>query len=118
MGVMSEAFRFWLSQELDRRDWSHRELARQMETSQSYVSRVIKGENPPSVNFCHRVAKVLDESPEKLLRLAGIIPPAAPVQPSDDSTLQEVVELARSLPPDDRQQLLDYVRFLYQRRKG
>lgn len=77
------------------------------------MSRVVTGDMPPSADFCIKVAQALGESPEKLLRLAGILPSA-----SEDDTLQELIELARSLPPEDRQQLLDYVRFLYQRRKG
>jgi transcriptional regulator with XRE-family HTH domain len=108
---MSEALRFWLSEELNRRGWSHRELARQIETSQSFVSRIIKGENPPSVNFCYRIAQALEVSPETVLRLAGILPPASPGQPSDDSTLQELVELARTLTPENRQDVLEYVKF-------
>jgi transcriptional regulator with XRE-family HTH domain len=115
---MSEAFRFWLTQELDRRGWSHRELARQMETSQSFVSRIIKGENPAGINFCHRVAKVLDVPPEKLLRLAGILPGEPAVNESELGPVsREIMELIQGLPPEDRQQILDYVRFVYQQRR-
>jgi hypothetical protein len=49
------------------------------------------------------------------MRLAGILPPQ---ESSDDSTISELIELARNLPPDERQQALDYIRFLYQKRRG
>lgn len=114
---MSEALKFWLVQALDRRGWSHRELARQSGISQTQISAVIAGERKANADFCIKAALALDESPDYALRLAGILPPAAPAESSDDSILQELVELARNLPPEDRQQILDYVRFIYQKRK-
>lgn len=108
---MSEGLRQWLTEELERRKWSHRELARQTGFSQSFVSKTLAGERNPSVDFCIKIAQTLDETPEKILRLAGILP-AAPA--ADDSTLQELIELARNLPPEDRQELLKYARFRYQ----
>lgn len=109
---MSEELRAWLAQELNRRKWSQRELARQAEVSQTFISQVLSGDAPPSVNFCHKIAQALNTPPETVLRLAGILP--APT--SEDSTLQELIDLARSLPPAERQQALDFIRFLL--RKG
>lgn len=111
---MSEALRVWLAQELNRRQWSHRELARQTDFSQAYVSRILSGEQNPSVNFCHKIAAALDIAPESVLRLAGILPPIEPASTADSSILQELIELARNLPPQQQKQLLDYTRFLYQ----
>lgn len=111
---MSEAFRLWLLQELDRRGWSHRELARQTGFSQSLVSKTLSGERMASANFCTKVAEVLGESPEMVLRLAGILPPAPPSVPSDSLTLQKIVELARLLSPDQCEEALRYIRYLYQ----
>lgn len=110
---MSDALRAWLSEELERRKWSQGNLSRQAGLSRPFVSRVLSGDLGPSVNFCHKVAAALGESPEKVLRLAGILATA-----SEDDTLQELMELARALPPEDRTELLDYARFRYQKRKG
>ena len=68
---------------------------------------------PVSADFCIKVAQTLDVQPEMVLRLGGILPPTSPASPSDDKTLQELVELARNLEPEDKQQVLDYIRFLY-----
>lgn len=110
---MSEALRLWLSQELDRRGWSHRELARQTGFSQSFVSKTLSGERSISVKFCTKAAEALGESPDTLLRLAGILPPSSPASPSDNPLLQEIVELARNLPPKQLKELLRYTRYLY-----
>ena len=112
--AMSESLRLWLSQELNQRKWSHNELARQTGFSQAFVSNVLNGERKPSANFCNKVAKALDVAPEMVLRLAGILPPTEPASPTDDATLRELIELSRNLPPDKRQEVLRFVRFLYQ----
>lgn len=112
---MSDELRAWLSQEIEQRHWSHRELARQSGLSNSLVSKTLSGKMNVSITFCYKVAHALGESPEKLLRLAGILPPSPA---SEDDTLQELIELARSLPPEDQKEILEYVRFRYQRRKG
>lgn len=112
---MSDVLRAWISQEIERRDWSHRALARQSGLSNSLVSKTLSGKLPPSADFCIKVAQALGEAPEKVLRLAGILP-TSPA--SDDSTLQELTDLARNLAPEDQKEILEYVRFRYQRRKG
>jgi transcriptional regulator with XRE-family HTH domain len=111
---MSDELRAWLAQELERRKWSQRELARQADISRAFVNRVLSGDISPSVNFCYKIAQALGEAPEKVLRLAGILPS----NQTEDNTLQELIELARNLPPEDRTELLKYARFRYQQRKG
>lgn len=105
---MSEALRAWLSEELERRKWSQGDLSRQAGLSRPFISRVISGDLSPSVNFCHKIAAALGEAPEKVLRLAGILPTS---MGGDDSIVQEITEIARSLPPEDQQEILDFARF-------
>lgn len=112
---MNDELKVWLTQELDRRKWSQRELARQADISQAFVNRVLSGDASPSVNFCNKVAQALGEAPEKVLRLAGILP-TSPA--SQNNILQELIELANSLPVADQEELLKYARFRYQQRKG
>jgi transcriptional regulator with XRE-family HTH domain len=104
---MSEAFRTWLSEELNRLSWSHRELARRTGLSQSIVSKTLSGERKPSADLCIKAANATGHAPETVLRLAGILP-----ESSDDSTLTEAMDTLKSLPPDRRKQALDYLRYL------
>jgi len=67
---------------------------------------------PPSADFCIKIAFALDTPPETVLKLAGILPPGPPASPTDSATLQTLVELARTLPPEQQEQLLAYCRFL------
>ena len=104
----------WLVNELGRRRWSHSELGRRAGLSQVQVSGVIAGQRSPGCDFCIKVAQALGESPVLVLVMAGILPPQ---ETNDDSAISELIELARNLPPDERQQALDYIRFLYQKRR-
>ena len=100
----------WVKTQLQKRHWSIRELARQSGISQPLISQVLSGKKAPSVNFCYRIAKALDELPETLMRLANILPSLP--EGSDDSATIELTEIARTLPEDKRKQLLDFARFL------
>jgi transcriptional regulator with XRE-family HTH domain len=100
----------WLADELTRRGWSHNELARRAGVSQPNVSAIVKGQNP-GCDFCIKIAAALGESPEKVLRLAGILPPAS----EDDPTLAELHDLVSNLPLAKRKEALQYLRFLYRR---
>jgi transcriptional regulator with XRE-family HTH domain len=101
----------WLTQELQQRGWSHRELARRIKVSQPSISRVLAGERNATADFCVKVAQALGESPEKLLRLAEILPP---LPFSDDPAIEEITELVKNMSPQNRQDVLKYVRFRYQ----
>ena len=115
---MSEKLRAWLQQETNRRGWSYRELARQAGVSQSNMSRVVTGDMPPSADFCIRIATAFDEPPVKLLKLAGILPDEPALTESEFGPVsREILQLVQNLPLEQRQQVLDYVRFLSQQRK-
>lgn len=109
---MSDDLRNWLTLELDRRRLSIRELARQADISHALVSKVLAGKMPPSADFCLKVARALGESPDWLLRLAGLLPPAANV-PDDDPLVRELLEIVRRLSPEDRREILQFARFRY-----
>lgn len=108
---MSDEFKAWLSSELKQRGWSYRELARRMELEQSRLSRVLSGRRKATVDFYKKVADVLGEAPEKVLRLAGIL------SSEDDPVFKEAVDMLRNLTPQQRQEALRYIRYLYQSRQ-
>ncbi len=110
----------WLANELKNRGWSHRELARRSNLSQTAISTVLSGQRQPGWEFCAAIARALGEAPEKVFRRAGLLP-ALPA-PEDDATLRELVEYTRQLSREERTQVLQYAQWRYQqeqqRRKG
>jgi transcriptional regulator with XRE-family HTH domain len=105
---MDDQFIVWLARELKEKRLSQRELARQSAISQTLISQTLSGDVKPSADFCIKVAGTLGEPPEKLLRLAGILPPG-----TDDPSLQELLEVARNLSSENQQDLLNYAKFRF-----
>lgn len=109
---MGDELRTWVGREIKRLGWSYRELARQAGISHTLISRTLSGDMPASADFCIKVAQALGESPEKVLRLAGILPLLPDSE--DDPTLSEAIDTLRNLPPNQRKEALRYIRYLYQ----
>lgn len=110
---MSRELRAWVSHQLKERRWSQQELAKQSGISQPLISQNLAGDVSPSADFCIKIALAFKEPPEKILRLAGILPSAA-----EDDILQELIEVARGLSPEDRVEVLKYAKFRSQQRQG
>lgn len=64
----------YINNEIEKRGWSYRELAKHSELSQSAISLTINGQRGISLNFCKSIAKGLNEPEEKIMKLAGILP--------------------------------------------
>ena len=107
-----ENFIRWLLTELDKKGWQPSDLAKQAKVSKGSVSNVLNGNRKPGPDLCLAIAKALNEPPEKVFRLAGLLP-ALPT--SDGTTIQEAIELLKNLPPEQQQEALSYIRYLYQR---
>jgi len=77
----------WLEAELHDRHWSNNELARQAELSSASVSQVMTGRQQPGLDFCRGVAEALNVPPERVFRLAGLLPP----KPQRDEVIDEIL---------------------------
>ncbi|MBE7549463.1 MAG: helix-turn-helix transcriptional regulator [Anaerolineales bacterium] len=111
---MSSNLNTWLKKQLEQRHWSHNELARRADLSQAAISSVLKDKRNAGADFCIKIAHALGESPEKVLRLAGILPP---VPVADDPILQEIIDTLSPMSSEQRKEALEYIRYLRQRRK-
>ena len=59
----------WLVKELNIRGWSHRELARRSDLSQTTVSDVISEKRPATWDFCAAVARAMGISVDEVERV-------------------------------------------------
>jgi len=74
-GDLQLEFSTWLMQELEKRGWSNSELARRANVVPSTISMIISGSAKPGVDACLGIARAFGESPVKVFRLAGLLPP-------------------------------------------
>lgn len=109
METKQEIFKEWLLDEIKRRDWSLRELARRTGYSPSHISNVVKGNKPVYFEFCHKVALALDKPPTELFVMANLIEP-----PGDfalDEETSAIVEIYKQSPRKTQKEIFEYVKW-------
>lgn len=99
----------FLNEELTKRGWSQRELARRSGLSPTSISEVMAGVRGPGKRFCQAVAKALQIPPERIFQEAGIIE-----APPDTLLFQELTNVAKILSEENQRKLLEYAQFLLQ----
>ncbi|MCB0207744.1 MAG: XRE family transcriptional regulator [Anaerolineae bacterium] len=106
-------FSDWIAEELKARDISQRQLAKLAGIAQGHLSNVLTGKRALTADMVIQIANALEVSPVVALTKAGILPPQE--QADINITLQELMDIARQLPEDAQQELLDYARFKFRR---
>lgn len=73
----SDKFNEWLTEEMNRRNWSMEELARQAGegASRPLISLVLAGERSVTWNFCAAIAGAFKYDPVDVFKIAGLLPP-------------------------------------------
>jgi transcriptional regulator with XRE-family HTH domain len=94
---MSDLSEF-LQAELARRAWRPADLARAAGVPDATVSHVLKGSRRAGPEVCRALARALDEPPERIFRLAGLLPGLSPAVEEE----REAVDILRSLSPELR----------------
>ena len=95
----------WLLTELKNRSWRPADLARRAGLSMGSLSNILNGNRRAGPDLCKAVAQALGEPPEKVFRLAGLLPP---LPAAEDELLHELLETFKRLTPEKRREVLDY----------
>lgn len=88
----------FLEAELARRAWRQADLARAAGVPDATIHHILNGSRRAGPEVCNALARALDEAPERIFRLAGLLPPLPP--PVEEE--REAVHILRGLPPDLR----------------
>ena len=103
-----DALRQWIEEELQKRGWRQADLAHQSGLAEATLSRILSGDRTAGPDACVALARAVDVPPERVFRLAGLLPPAPP-------ELDEELELRtlfQRLDEGMRQVALDVMRVL------
>lgn len=105
--TMNMAFNMWLEQELEKRNWSHSDLARAAGKSGAAISHLFTGMTHPSIGICNAIADALQIPRRIIHERAGLIQP----DPEETSPMiTELAYIARVLPEAEVIDLLDTAR--------
>jgi transcriptional regulator with XRE-family HTH domain len=109
---MQEEFMSWLTNELQQRGWSVRELARRAGVSHGAINNVLNGYSNAGPDLCTAIARAFHMPVETVFRQAGLLP-----EPTQDERgyIREVLEIMRELTPDERYEILSYAQMRYHR---
>jgi transcriptional regulator with XRE-family HTH domain len=88
----------FLEAELVRRSWRPADLARAAGVPDATISHILNGSRRAGPEVCNALARAVDEPPERIFRLAGLLPPLPPMVEEE----QEAVRLLRGLSPELR----------------
>lgn len=109
--MVNKIFAIWLSEEIQKRGLTQKELAEKSNVHPSVINSIIMGTRNPSIGSCTAIAKGLNLPIETVLRYAGILP----VKSDDDPLLDHLKTLAQLLDDDEKQILIDLAESLYER---
>lgn len=106
--MSEEDFIRWLKEEIEARQWTQSEFAKQSGLAPSTVSMVLKLQKSPGTSFCKRAAAALNLPPSEVMRRAGHLPDTQAVI-DEDEAFQKIIEVCRDLTPDQRQDIYEYI---------
>ena len=98
----------FLEAELARRSWRPADLARAAGVPDATISHILNGSRRAGPDVCNALARALDKPPERIFRLAGLLPPVPPAVEEE----QEAVRILRGLSPDLREAAMRMLRGL------
>lgn len=106
-----ETLREWLEEKLKARGWKPADLARAARIPDATLSRVLTQSRNAGADVCLAIAKALNEPPEKVFRLAGLLPPL----PGSEETTARIVDLLNRLPESEQQLIFELTEWRYQK---
>ena len=114
MSEASTALKQWIQESLTQRGWSQSELARRAKLSSTTVSDVLSGSAKPGFNFCKGVARAFGVRTQKVLMLAGLLPP----EPEETPTSRELLYMFMQLNDEDQERILSITRTFLEEEKA
>lgn len=106
-------FTDWLKNEMDRRNLNAKELSELASVSRANISTILNGKTRPGFDFCKAIAQAFNISTVQVLRIAELIEEEDEENKKYDSIITEIIEEARTLNTNEKEQLLNFARFLH-----
>lgn len=112
--VNNKLFSEWLLQKMNLDNISQADLSRMTGLSTGAISNLINQVRSPSPEALRKIGKALNVSPDRIFRIAGLLPP----EPEKDHLTEEAEFLLSQLSPYQRQQAVKFIRFLAEEKGG
>lgn len=103
---------------MQNRGLNNKELSEKTGISRSNISMILSGKSSAGWDSCARISEAFSIDPMAVFQIAGLLP-ETPDKPhsTGDPVISEIMALLDNMTPERRQNVLEYVSFLYQRDK-
>lgn len=111
MFLVSDNFSFWLQREREKRGLTQAKLAAKAGLNRAVINKIENGQSEPSPETLQAIADALNIPDEVVFRAAGYLR-----SPADTEYQGEFFHLLSQLSPQERQEILELLRFKAERR--
>jgi len=101
----------WLISEADKRGWSSNRLARECGVSHTAMAKLISGKQRITFDMSYKIALAFKMPPEKVFRLAGLMPRIHP----DRQVIEGIVDMLNALPKNEVAEIAEFTEFKYKK---
>lgn len=110
-------FSRWLKENLDQREMTQADLARESGLTSAAISRIMRGSRGVGPEGCRAIAHALKLSEEKVFRQAGLLSQDTQESqdPEDPPTLKEWIWYYLQADEEERERMLEIAKTLSQR---
>jgi transcriptional regulator with XRE-family HTH domain len=108
-------FSEWLTDRVEERGWSFRELSRRADLSSAVISQVVTRKSFPGLDFCLGISRALDIPPERVFRKAGYLPARPRIISEQKEELDDYYE---ALDQSDRDRLVAIAKTLHEQQES
>lgn len=108
--MKQESFIDWVNGELRRRGWTNSELAARGGLIPGSLNNVLNGSRSAGPDICRGIARGLGLPEEMVFRKAGLLSPLR--GDPEERSLQELIEMAKTLTPHQRREATYYMSYL------
>lgn len=98
----------WLTAEMKKRNLGHRKLGEKAGIAHSSITRALDPSDTVSFEVCVKLAYALGTNPVTVLEMAGLLPRSHPNQAIE----RDLIFLFQQLRPEQKDQVIRYIRFL------
>lgn len=100
-------FSDWLDAQLEERNWTRAELARRSGIHQSTLSMIYNGLRNVGTDSADAIANAFHLPASVVYIAAGLLPESENI----DEYEEQVIHLLHQLPPEDREEILELIKF-------
>ncbi|NPV77927.1 MAG: helix-turn-helix transcriptional regulator [Anaerolineae bacterium] len=108
---MNNDFGYWLQQEREKRGLTQAKLAKLANLNRAVINKIENNQSKPTVETLQSIANALNLPDEVVFRAAGFLR-----TPADTEYQEEFFHLLSQLSPQERQEILELLRFKTERR--